>query len=219
MQSLALKTPGHVEGALAVARAALDAQEFTAARNAIRPLLKDPTQRVATLMAELEQRESGDEGRAREWMARALRAPRDPEWSADGFVSDRWMPVSPVSGRLDAFQWKVPLAELGDVREAIDSEDWTADRPPVVVTPPPELPPRVQESSPPAASPVPAADPPPPRLPAAASLKPPRAPSKARVEAVIPLLQVPDDPGPDPTPDLDPEPGPPGGARGLRMFK
>ena len=65
-------------------------------------------------MAEIEQRESGDEGRAREWMARALHAPRDPAWTADGFVSDRWMPVSPVSGRLDAFQWKVPLAELGD---------------------------------------------------------------------------------------------------------
>ena len=64
-------------------------------------------------MAEIEQRESGDEGRAREWMARALRAPRDPAWTADGFVSDRWMPVSPVSGRLDAFQWKVPLARTG----------------------------------------------------------------------------------------------------------
>ena len=57
---------------------ALDAQEFAVARNAIRPLLKEPTQRVAMLMAEIEQRESGDEGRAREWMARALRAPRDP---------------------------------------------------------------------------------------------------------------------------------------------
>ena len=41
-----------------------------------------------------------------------LRAARDPAWTADGFVSDRWMPVSPVTGRLDAFEWKVPLAEL-----------------------------------------------------------------------------------------------------------
>ena len=100
VQTLALKAPGpgavHIESALAVARAALDAQEFAVARNAIRPLLKEPTQRVATLMAEIEQRESGDEGRAREWMGRALRAARDPEWSADGFVSDRWMPVSPA---------------------------------------------------------------------------------------------------------------------------
>ena len=37
-------------------------------------------------------------------------APRDPAWTADGFVSERWLPVSPVTGRLDAFEWKVPLA-------------------------------------------------------------------------------------------------------------
>ena len=104
------------------------------ARDAIKPLLQEPTQRVAELMAEIEQRESGDEGRAREWMARALRAPRDPEWTADGFVSDRWMPVSPVSGRLDAFQWKVPLAEIADRREVVESEE----RPPVIDLPPPE---------------------------------------------------------------------------------
>ena len=43
-------------------------------------------------------------------MTRALNAPRDPAWTADGFVSDRWLPVSPVTGRLDAFEWKEPLA-------------------------------------------------------------------------------------------------------------
>src|SRR5207237_1387277 len=51
-----------------------------------------------------------DEGRAREWMARALNARRDPAWTADAFVSEHWQPISPVSGRLDAFEWKDPLA-------------------------------------------------------------------------------------------------------------
>ena len=219
VQSLALKAPGHAESALAVARAALDAQEFAVARNAIRPLLKEPTQRVAALMAEIEQRESGDEGRAREWMARALRAPRDPAWTADGFVSDRWMPVSPVSGRLDAFQWKVPLAELGDARGVIEGDDWERDRPPkIVVTPPPELPPRAETAAEPAApaESTPRAAVRPRRRPD----QPPKPPKIApRVEAVIPLLHVPDDPGPDPAPDLEPEPEPPGGSRGLRLFK
>jgi HemY protein len=40
-------------------------------------------------------------------------------WTADGFVADRWMPVSPVSGALDAFQWRVPVEAVekseGDV--------------------------------------------------------------------------------------------------------
>src|SRR5262249_36600918 len=31
-------------------------------------------------------------------------------WTADAFVSDHWLPISPVSGRLDAFEWKDPLA-------------------------------------------------------------------------------------------------------------
>jgi len=166
-------------------------------------------------MAEIEERESGDEGRAREWMGRALRAPRDPAWTADGYVSDRWMPVSPVSGRLDAFQWKVPLAELGDARGVIESDDWErAAEPPKIVTPPRELPPRAQEIAAPAdTTPVP-------RPPAALAGSAPKPPKIApRVEAVIPLLHVPDDPGPDPASDLDPEPEPTGGSRGLRLFK
>ena len=117
VQALARMAPGHAEGALAVARAALDAREFATARAALAPLLAAPTQRVAMLMAELERLE-GDEGRAREWMGRALNAARDPAWTADGFVSERWLPISPVTGRLDAFQWKVPVAELGE-REPI----------------------------------------------------------------------------------------------------
>ena len=50
-------------------------------------------------------------------LARALRAPRDPAWTADGMVSERWMPISPVSGRIDAFEWKVPVERLQPVLE------------------------------------------------------------------------------------------------------
>jgi HemY protein len=109
VEALAAKGPVDAEAALAVARAALDAQEFTAARKALAPYTASPRKRVAALMAELEMAQ-GDEGRAREWMARALNARRDPAWTADAFVSDHWLPISPVSGRLDAFEWKDPLA-------------------------------------------------------------------------------------------------------------
>jgi HemY protein len=110
IEALASRASGNIEAALAIARAALDAQEFVIARKALASLTDAPTRRVAALMAELEQRQHGDEGRAREWMIRALRARRDPAWTADGFVSERWLPVSPVTGRLDAFEWKDPLA-------------------------------------------------------------------------------------------------------------
>ena len=118
-EKLAQLSPGAIEGALALAQAAIEAQSFAAARAALAPLIITPTQRVAVLMAQLEEAESGNVGRARAWMARAIRAPRDPVWTADGYVSDRWKPVSPATGRLDAFEWKVPVADVqGPVIEA-----------------------------------------------------------------------------------------------------
>ena len=177
MQLLARMTPGDREGALAVARAALDAREFATARAALEPLASEPTQRVAMLMAELNELE-GDEGRAREWMARALNAARDPAWTADGFVSERWLPMSPVTGRLDAFQWKVPVADLGE-------------RAPVLIEAPREIvSPPLGDTAPDAA---PAATDAPRGAPAAAIARP-----APRPAPIIPLTQVPDDPGPEP---------------------
>src|SRR5512140_2207283 len=112
LETLAAKAPGHLESALALARAAIDASEFARAREALAPFVAAPTQRVAMLMAEIERTEHGDSGRARAWTLRAVRALHDPVWTADGYVSDRWRPVSPVSGRLDAFQWQTPVAAL-----------------------------------------------------------------------------------------------------------
>jgi HemY protein len=125
VETLAAKAPGHIEGALAVARAAIDASEFVKAREALAPFIAAPTQRVALLMAEIERTEHGDSGRARAWTLRAVRALHDPAWAADGYVSDRWRPVSPVTGRLDAFQWQTPVAALpSDKGPAIESSPF-----------------------------------------------------------------------------------------------
>jgi HemY protein len=125
VETLAAKAPGHLESALAVARAAVDAAEFARAREALAPFIAAPTQRVAMLMAEIERTEHGDSGKARAWTLRAVRALYDPVWTADGYVSDRWRPVSPVSGRLDAFQWQRPLSALpSDKSPAIESSPF-----------------------------------------------------------------------------------------------
>jgi HemY protein len=118
VETLAGKVPGHLESALAVARAAIDATEFARAREALAPFVAAPTQRVAMLMAEIERTEHGDSGRARAWTLRAVRALHDPVWTADGYVSASWRPVSPVSGRIDAFQWQTPLAALPSDKNA-----------------------------------------------------------------------------------------------------
>ncbi|HEY2211775.1 MAG TPA: hypothetical protein VGH62_09190, partial [Bradyrhizobium sp.] len=111
--------------------------------------------------------EHGDSGKARAWTLRAVRARLDPAWTADGYVSDRWRPVSPVTGRLDAFQWQAPLASLpSDKGATIESspfeEAMLAAPPPRQVTttglvePPREAPvdltpPATQDNAPPVA--------------------------------------------------------------------
>jgi len=113
MKRLAGKAPGEPESMMAAARAAIDASDFGLGRDVLQPLLAQPTQRVCLLMAEIESAEHGDHGKAREWTARAVRARRDPAWVADGYVSERWLPVSPLSGKLDAFSWTVPPETFG----------------------------------------------------------------------------------------------------------
>ena len=107
---------------MVVARAAMAAKDFGAARAAMAPLIaegKRPTVRMSLLMAELEEAEHGDLGQWREWLARAARAPFDPAWVADGIVYEQWEPASPTTGKLDAFVWQVPAERLGPAMEAM----------------------------------------------------------------------------------------------------
>lgn len=204
IEALAGQVPGHVEGALAVARAALSAQEFAKARAALAPYLEAPAKRVALLMAELERAERNDVGRAREWLARAVHAAPDPAWTADGHVSDRWLPASPVTGRLDAFEWRVPLTGIGAA--AVIEPEATLSLP--------------AEGS--AGSPHDSAGPPPAEIAAPAGSEPmqPNPELKAvqmahaepatdaiqepKVEPIIPLVHAPDDPGPDAVEEAEP---------------
>jgi HemY protein len=106
---LARLTPNHPEALIAVATSAIEARSWDEAREALKPLLDGRlTPRVCTLMARIEAEQYGDAGRVREWLSRAVTAPRDPAWTADGVVSDRWSPVSPATGELDAMRWRVP---------------------------------------------------------------------------------------------------------------
>ena len=212
IETLAAKAPGHFESALAVARAAIDASEFGKAREALTPFIEAPTQRVAMLMAEIERTEHGDSGKARAWTLRAVRALHDPVWTADGYVSERWRPVSPVSGRLDAFQWQMPLSALPSGNGAVEPSAFeqamlaaTPERA-VPVNSPPETPLVEQDNAPtdppaadlapsPPAAAVPAAAPP--LFRSRADIPPAAERPAPAVPAVIPIVRPPDDPGVD----------------------
>lgn len=170
--------PSDPESVLALAGAAIQAREFQKARETLKPLLAGGASvRACLLMAELEDAEHGAAGRVREWLARATRAPRDAAWVADGLVSDHWMPVSPITGRLDAFVWTVPPATLGSKAQAVDdvladlddstklievrAENVTTIEPAAVAPPPPSPPPAPKEE--PKPEPVVAVAPPAPK--------------------------------------------------------
>jgi HemY protein len=119
IKRLSRLAPQSNEGPIALATAAIDAREWDEARQALAPLVAGDgdgrlTQRVCTLMARIEGGEHNDAGRVREWLGRAVNAPRDPAWTADGAVAERWAPVSPVTGQLDAFHWRVPPEPTGE---------------------------------------------------------------------------------------------------------
>lgn len=211
VETLAAKAPGHIEGALAIARAAIDASEFARAREALGPFIAQPTQRVALLMAELERTEHGDSGRARAWTLRAVRALHDPAWTADGYVSDRWRPVSPVTGRLDAFQWQTPVAALpsdrGDTIESSPFEEamLAAPRRAVVIEPPQAI--EVEAALPPVAAPPVETPPPAASAPPASQDNAPPPPSAEAAPADSHPAEAPA-PSPAPVEPAPPKPAP-----------
>ncbi len=198
-RTLAKLMPRDPESHMIVARAALAGRDFKAAREAMAPLIAEgerPTARMCLIMAELEDAETGDEGQVREWLARSARAPRDPVWMADGVAAATWAPVSPVSGRLDAFVWQKPADRLGT---EIAARDWTikAIEPPVVEVA------HAMRDSPRLPEPAPAELQPPalqaseqrPRDATAPSAAEPAKPTRGPRAVIFPMPAPPDDPG------------------------
>ena len=117
--------PEAYEALYAVAAAAFDMRDFRTAREKAEAAAKlDMRESVFLLLADIEEEETGDQARIRHWMSMARRAPQDPGWIADGFVSQVWLPLSPVTGRIDAFEWRKLERQAGT---AIEHEPLTAE--------------------------------------------------------------------------------------------
>jgi HemY protein len=134
----------NVENAVAIAKSAAAARRYDVAREALSTHVSDqPQARICALMAQIED-SADDKGLVKHWLARALHAPRDPMWVSDGVASNRWVPVSPVTGEIVACEWKVPFdspqAQISFAGEAVTTpaaliESKTQDAP-TSITPP-----------------------------------------------------------------------------------
>ena len=113
-QRLAKRNPDHPETLIALAGAALEARLWGEARRhldaAVAAAGPRPPARLCRMMAELEESETGDGARAREWLMRASFAGSDPAWVCDdcGNAVGAWSALCGNCGAFDAFVWRTP---------------------------------------------------------------------------------------------------------------
>lgn len=106
--------PDHPETRMLLAELHIANGDFAAARKALGDLVeKDPTARALTLMAAIEKGEGAEDSVVRGWLARALTAPRGPQWVCDNCqsVASEWSAVCPNCGAFDTLFWRTPSGD------------------------------------------------------------------------------------------------------------
>lgn len=129
--------PNHEETRLVMAEVNIAAEDFPAARKALGDLgTSHPTQRALTIMAAIARGEGADDAEVRGWLARALTAPRGPQWVCDSChaIHSAWQPLCDNCHGFDTLSWKEPAQPTGP------SATQTEMLPLIVGTPSPETP-------------------------------------------------------------------------------
>ena len=103
--------PENRETKLLLAELNIAAEDFPQARRELGDLVEnDPDARVLTIMAAIERGEGASDAVVKGWLARALSAPRGPQWVCDNChsIHAEWVPVCDNCGALDTLSWKSP---------------------------------------------------------------------------------------------------------------
>ena len=108
--------PDDPETKMLLAELNLTAEDFPAARRALGDLIEtDLTTRSATLMAAIERGEGASDAVVQGWLARAVTAPRGPQWVCDNCqnIQADWGPTCSNCGAFDTLTWtRPPSAEI-----------------------------------------------------------------------------------------------------------
>lgn len=120
--ALTAAAPSSPESRLLDAELALADEDFPAARKALGDLAESqPTARSLAIMAALERGQGGSERVVRGWLAKALVAPRGPQWICDkcNHVHSAWTPICESCGAFDTLAWRSPAhAEDGGLGQS-----------------------------------------------------------------------------------------------------
>jgi len=109
LRDLAGMKPEHPESQILNAAVSISLGRLEEARETLRPLVERfPVARVCLLMADIERGFGGDGLVAREWAARAMRAPRDAQWicAACGRAHNDWSPTCAACDGFDTLSWQ-----------------------------------------------------------------------------------------------------------------
>ncbi|MEO1681612.1 MAG: heme biosynthesis HemY N-terminal domain-containing protein [Pseudomonadota bacterium] len=101
--------PDDAETKMLRAELLISSEDFPAARRAMGDLAsEDPTTRALAIMAAIARGEGEDESVVRGYLARAVSAPRGPQWVCEisGHVEPVWVPISSKSGGFDTLVWR-----------------------------------------------------------------------------------------------------------------
>ena len=127
--------PEDDESKMLLAELLLATEDFPAARRALGDVAtRAPTQRSLAILAALARGEGAEDSIVRDLVARAIAAPRGPQWVCDKChaIHDGWQPVCENCGSFDTLSWKTPpanaatspvLAELLPLMEARPGPD------------------------------------------------------------------------------------------------
>lgn len=103
--------PEHRETRLLAAELNLAAEDFPAARRALGDLAEvEPDARALTIMAAIERGEGAPDAVVKGWLARALSAPRGPQWVCDKcqHIHAEWGPTCENCQSFDTLSWHAP---------------------------------------------------------------------------------------------------------------
>lgn len=105
--------PDHLETRLLLAELHIVAEDFPEARRVLGTLAETaPDARALLLMAAIERGEGGSDAVVQGWLARALTAPRGPQWVCDtcNHIHAEWVPVCDSCQGFNSLSWKTPPA-------------------------------------------------------------------------------------------------------------